>query len=181
MADYKEQRAAFVKYRAYLLSAVLGLTLVIFVLLAAGNNSPIPNQVTKSVNFKLFYPKDLPRGYSYEKSSTKSEGGLVFLSVISGAKKITITEQVRPNPPPDLIALTKPQKAQLPPGTAGVAAPTLAPSFKEIDCPIGQAIIGTNISNAPTAIVLTDTTLINITSTSTLTDTAIREIVADLE
>jgi hypothetical protein len=145
------------------------------------HSDQLPDDIKKSVSFPVYYPSKLPQGYSLDKNSAKTANGIVLFSLVFGGKKILISEQTRPSHPPDLIALTKPQKAQLPVGLSGITPPTLAPKFKEIDCPVGLAVQGANVSGSPTAIVLTDSTLVNMTGSSTLSDAAISEIIQNLK
>jgi hypothetical protein len=123
-------------------AAVIAVFLVL--LLFKKQDSPIPKNIEKSVNFALYYPSNLPNGYSLDKNSVKSENQIVFYSLSSGDKKISISEQAAPSNPPDFEKIQK--------GNT---------SFKPLDTAGGHAIYGVS-QKTPAAILLTNTTLINI-------------------
>ena len=128
--------------------------LVLVSLMASGwlywhrDNSPISKGIRRSVGFVLYYPSSLPSGYSLEKGSVKTTKDIVFYTLRSGSQTVIISEQAAPKNPPDFDAIQK--------GNT---------SFKNINSDAGQAIIGTNLqSESVTAILVTNTTLVNISS-----------------
>lgn len=122
---------------------------------------PIPNNVRQSVSFPLYYPSSLPDGYSLDKGSIKVEGQIIFYLIASGSKKISISEQVVPNPAPDIKNVQ---------GNS---------SIKKIDTSFGKAILGL-YRGAPVAIMLTKTTLINMNASSDVPTDLISKIVQNM-
>ncbi len=104
---------------------------------------PLPKDAISSLNFKVFYPTRMPKGYRYKNDSATSHNGLLFYKFINGKKLITVTEQAAP---PKNIDLHK-----------------IVEGYTDLKVTIGQAAVGTSVGN-PSVIIITDTTLINITS-----------------
>jgi hypothetical protein len=159
-------------------AVVLALALYMVILNKNTNSSPIPKSIGQSVGFPIYYPSKLPNGYSYEKDTVKVDNGIVFFELHSSNRAITLSEQSAPANPPDLDALTKPQTAQG--SMPGMNSPTLPSMFQKIDNPAGQAVQGTSLGGKPVAIILTDTTLINISGSDKLTTNALTKIVKSL-
>jgi hypothetical protein len=110
------------------------------------NSGQLPSSLKKSVNFAVYYPSALPAGYSLDKKSSAVDKGILFYSLSNNDKKISISEQAVPKIPPDLNAIQK-----------------VNTSFKKIDTPAGQAIIGLDpTSQVPVAVIETNTTLVNV-------------------
>jgi hypothetical protein len=109
--------------------------------------TPLPSQVTASVNFPIFFPSSLPAGYTLDKNSASVQKQIVFFSVSNHERKVSISEQAVPKNLPDLSTL---QKANS--------------SFKKMDAAGGQALYGV-AQSYPVAIVATNTTLINMNGT----------------
>jgi hypothetical protein len=131
------------KYVA-LLCVLLVAALILFLLVINRSSGPIPQNIKKSVSFPVYYPSSLPRGYALEKSSVQYENQILFFSLNHGSRKISVSEQVAPKNPPDFDLIQK--------GNT---------SFKKLDTTGGEAIYGVSQS-IPAAILLTNTTLINI-------------------
>lgn len=113
------------------------------------NSSFFPDSVRSSVNFPLYYPSNLPKGYTYDKSGTFVSNKTLFFNIRAGGRVINIAEQALPSRPPDLEALKK-----------------LNPSFKDLYLDSGNAISGIDsASRSPTVIIETNTTLISIQAT----------------
>jgi hypothetical protein len=176
-AILRRTKRNFFKNRIAAVTVVILLVVIVGLLVKNSNSSPIPKSIRKTVNFPLYYPSKLPNGYTYEKSSAKSDAGIVFYSLKSGDKKILVSEQTAPAHPPDLNALTKPQT--VPAGPSGFSPPAIS-LFQKIDNSTGQAIQGTSIAGNPVAIILTDTTLINLSGSATLPSNVITEVVQSL-
>jgi len=148
--DVKELKKSRRKNKRLVLS---GATLLILIIVGAGgwfyahrDSSPIPESIRRSVGFALYYPSPPPIGYSFQKDSVKTANDVVFYTLQSGSQTITVSQQPAPSTPPDLDALQKSNT-----------------SFKSVDTDAGQAIIGTNPQgNSVTAILVTNTTLVNI-------------------
>ncbi len=108
--------------------------------------SPIPKAIVKNVGFTLYYPIVMPANYNAEYSSFMFNSGVVYYSLKKNDSFIYVNEQAAPKTPPDFQILIE------------------SLSFKKIDVLSGSAVLGLN-AGKPTAIVLTNTTLITITST----------------
>jgi hypothetical protein len=133
--------------------------LALFVLLVAfisagiyfhRSTPPLPKTVTGGVNFPVYYPSYLPKGYAFDKSSTHLENQILFFGLSNKKEKISISEQAAPKNPPDFELILKRNV-----------------SFKKLDVTGGQAIYGVS-QNIPAAIILTNTTLINISGSSNI-------------
>jgi hypothetical protein len=133
--------------------------LALFVLLVAfisagiyfhRSTPPLPKTVTGGVNFPVYYPSYLPKGYAFDKSSTHLENQILFFGLSNKKEKISISEQAAPKNPPDFELILKRNI-----------------SFKKLDLTGGQAIYGVS-QNIPAAIILTNTTLINISGSSNI-------------
>jgi hypothetical protein len=122
--------------------------------------SPIPKNIVKSVNFSIFYPSPLPDKYSLKKDSIKIQTQILFFTLQNGDNKISVSEQSAPPNPPDLQLLTQ----------AG---------FSKINTTLGQAVQGTNGSRA-VAILLTNTTLINVSGSSSTPSDAVTSVITRL-
>lgn len=127
--------------------------LVVFASAAGGwfyyqknNASPLPKSITKATNFALYFPSNLPTGYILDKASVKKDGGIVFYNFIKDNSTLFVSLQAKPPIAPDFQKLID-----------GL-------SFKKLDTPAGSGVIGTNIDK-PTAIILTNTTLITVYGT----------------
>jgi hypothetical protein len=114
------------------------------------STSPLPKQVTGGVNFPVYYPSYLPEGYTFDKSSTHLENQIIFFGLSNKKEKISISEQAAPKNPPDFGLILKRNV-----------------SFKKLSLTGGQAIYGVS-QNIPAAIILTNTTLINISGSSNI-------------
>ncbi len=101
---------------------------------------PIPKVVRSQIQFPIYYPSSMPKGYSYQKGFAKIQNGILFYKITSGNRTIVIGEQAIPVAPPDLSSLI---------------------GFKKIVTLAGNAAVGSN-NGQPIAIVLSNTTLINI-------------------
>jgi hypothetical protein len=166
--------------RLAVLALIVGLVFLVFHYFKTHKPNPIPGSIKKSASFTLYYPTQVPQGYSFDKSSANVKNGIVFLSwKNASSKRIQITEQARPAKSPDLNTLTKPPKVET--SIPGVAPPSLNPLFQKAYSPVGQAIVGSNTSGSPTAIVLTDKTLINVSGPSDLPNNALNNIVQTLK
>ncbi|MDL2342455.1 MAG: hypothetical protein QFB87_05260 [Patescibacteria group bacterium] len=114
--------------------------------LHAKASGALPKAVTKQVSFTLYYPTQLPRGYTLNKTTARVENDILFYSLKSGSKEVRVSEQAAPTRPPDLNSI---------------------PGFKKLESIAGNAAIGKN-AGAPTALLITNTTLITISGTATV-------------
>jgi hypothetical protein len=106
--------------------------------------SPIPKNIRQTVGFAVYYPRPLPVNYELDKNSISLQNDIVFFIVQDKTKKISISEQAAPPNPPDFDALQKRND-----------------SFKKLDVLGGNALYGVS-QNMPVAILLTNTTLVNV-------------------
>jgi len=118
---------------------VLGVIITLFVLHTMDNNRPIPSKIQKGTNFTLYYPNVLPGGYVYQHKSTRLQNAIVFFDLGDPTHIVHVSEQVLPPNPPDLNHIE---------------------GFTKFETLAGNAAIGTN-NDSPTAIVLSDTTLMS--------------------
>jgi hypothetical protein len=125
---------------------VLGLLLVamagaVWYVVTLPPEVPLPSVVTGAVSYQVYYPKPLPKGYSYHRGSAKLEqDNIIVYKLGLGAKTITVAEQPMPSSPPDLAHL---------------------PGFTTAQTPIGDAAFG-QANNAPSAIILSPGTLVSL-------------------
>lgn len=104
------------------------------------NRSELPNWVIKSSKFALFYPSPLPAGYVLKQDSVRLQGDVLFYTLQSDRDSITVSEQAAPVDSPDLSGLL---------------------GFTNIKTLAGNTAIGVSL-NKPVAIILNNTTLIEI-------------------
>lgn len=141
------------KSRKKLLFRLLAVVIIIAVAtstwwyFSSKGSGPIPKKIRQSVNFSLYYPSQLPAGYSLDKSSVKFSNQIVFFNLKSVDNTINISEQTAPANPPDFATLEK-----------------FNTSFKSLDVIGGKAIYGT-AESLPVAFLLSNTTLVNISGT----------------
>lgn len=103
----------------------------------------LPTEAISSLNYQIYYPTQMPAGYRYKKDSANSHNGLLFYKFVRGKNVITVTEQTAP---PKSINLYK-----------------ISGGYTKLNIPLGDAGVGTSVGN-PAVMIITDTTLINITS-----------------
>jgi hypothetical protein len=114
----------------------LVITLVLIVIGTAGyfawqrtkTAGPIPKKVTKNLDFPLYYPFDLPAGYSVNESSfIRRENVLIFSIETRSGKSIAVSEEAVPATAP--IRSTN-------------SSPIPIPGEKAFSSSIGQVHIG---------------------------------------
>jgi hypothetical protein len=128
----------------FLAGVILVLAILAYVLVINKNNGPLPHKTTAQVSFPVFYPRPLPPGYKYQKDTAKVERGILFYNLAKGKNVVSVSEQVAPPVKPDFETIQKSNN-----------------SYKKLDVPAGQALIG--ISNTePFGIIVSNTTLVNI-------------------
>lgn len=103
---------------------------------------PLPMNLVAATSFRVYYPERLPSGYQYMTGSAKFVTGLFSYKLKNGSKVITVLEQAAPPKAIDLGAVE---------------------GFTSLKVATGRAAIGQIVGN-PSAIVITDSTLVNITS-----------------
>jgi hypothetical protein len=101
---------------------------------------PLPASLLKKISFPAYYPYTLPSGYSYKPDSAYVQSGLLFFKLINSSDTILFTEQAAPANPVNLDSLS---------------------AFDKSYINVGRLAIG-NSSGQTSAIVVTDTTLVNI-------------------
>lgn len=125
---------------------IIGITLIVLVfglllgLYLMKPKNPFPENIRKEISYPLYYPEKLPEGYKLDKSSVKVESNIMFFTLDNEDKKIIVSEQAIPSQPPDLANIQ---------------------GFKKFNTSSGDAVIGSNVGR-PTAILLSNTTLITI-------------------
>ena len=126
---------------------IIGLAFGIWWFIKGRDSGPIPKSIQKSAGFAIYYPSSMPLGYSLDKSSVNQSNQIIFFKLKSGDNAINISEQAAPPTPPDFSALQK-----------------FNSSFKNLSIVGGRSIYGIS-QNQPVALLLTNTTLININGT----------------
>lgn len=125
--------------------AGLGVAIIvaaIVVTVAVTSYNPIPSSIRNQVSYALYYPSQLYPGYRLQSGSVRLDHGIVFFTLTGGVGPVIVSEQAVPSSPPNLSLL------------AGFTSlPTVA----------GKAVTGTNSTNQPMSIILSNTTLIIIT------------------
>jgi hypothetical protein len=104
------------------------------------NSGPLPKQIRTNTSFTLYYPSSLPKGYTYDKKLTRQDAGIVFYNFRSDKHVISVSQQALPDHPPDINNLG---------------------GFSKLDVTAGKAAVGIS-GSSPTAIVLTNSTIITI-------------------
>jgi hypothetical protein len=146
---------------------IIGIFLVILIIVSslfvyfmqAKDSNPFPKNIRTSINFPLYYPLPLPNEYSLSKTSLKNSNGIIFYSLNNGKKTILISEQTVPSKPPDLAHIE---------------------DFKHIAVSAGDAATGLN-GGQPTALLLTDTTLITITGLGGVSENNISDTLQNMK
>lgn len=138
-------------------------SVVTTVIIKNKNSNPFPKNIRTSADFPLYYPDSLPSGYELSRASIKYDRNIVFYNISHGNSEIRISEQSKPTNPPDFSAI---QKAYS--------------SFRKVDIPAGQAISG-DYRGTPTAIMLTNTTLINLSASQGTPEDVLVKLVQSLQ
>ncbi|MEJ0073179.1 MAG: hypothetical protein WDN27_03835 [Candidatus Saccharibacteria bacterium] len=100
----------------------------------------LPQSVTSSLSFPVYYPTSLPAGYQLDKSTVKVQDQRLFYQFKKGPNTIYVIEQVAPDHPPDLKNLN---------------------GFGQVSTITGEAVLGT-ANSQPTGILLTKSTLVTV-------------------
>jgi len=132
--------------RMWLIGTSLALIIVIAVgsaLFFSRDKSPIPRSIRQAVSFTLYYPNALPQGYSLRSKSVRGDSGIVFYSLANDKRQVNVSQQPLPSNPPNLNNLG---------------------GFSKLEATAGKAAVGAN-GSSPTAIILSNTTLITINGT----------------
>jgi hypothetical protein len=125
---------------------------------AAAAAIPLPPAMISQVNYPIYFPSPLPAGYLYQTGSGIVQSGLVFFKLSSGNKTVFFTEQAKPAKPVNLDAL---------------------PNFQKFSVPAGMAALGSSLSK-PTGLVVTGSSLINVSSTGGATADDLKAIFSSL-
>lgn len=105
------------------------------------STAALPSTITNRAAFSLYYPSPMPAGYTYRKDSANFENDIVFYILQNNNQTVFVSEQAIPTAPPDINNLL---------------------GFKSLTTPAGNAAVGL-VGGRPTAILLSNTTLITIT------------------
>jgi len=146
-----------------------GVTLLVIIVVGLGffklrSGDGLPKSIVKSSNLTLYYPSELPRGYALDRSTAREVDGIVFFTIKDTAsdRQIVFSEQVAPTNPPDFDAIQKSSS-----------------SLKKANVAGSQGVIGV-YQSTPTAIILTNTTLINISGSKNTPEDAVANLVKSL-
>lgn len=104
------------------------------------DHGPLSQKIQHSVAFPLYYPLNMPEGYRHHPKSDRNDNGIIFFDISDANYTIHVSQQARPSNPPDLNNLN---------------------GFTKFESLAGPAAAGSN-NNSPTAIILSDSTLITI-------------------
>lgn len=96
MAYGKKRKIIFIAI-GVLIVVALG-SLAGWFLLKSTADSPLPQSITSEVNFPLYYPKTLPKGYSLKNESVTGSTKTVYYTLVNGMSEqdITVTIQATP-------------------------------------------------------------------------------------
>lgn len=122
--------------------------------LAQRDTKPVPKNIRQAVNFPVYYPLPVPKGYHLKKDSFNVQNNIVFYSLIEGDQTVSVSEQ--PSPPQAFDFSN-------------------TPGFGEIPANAGDAHAGV-INGSPVAIVVTEKTMINLQGSKNVP----RDVVAQL-
>lgn len=117
------------------------------------------SEIKQGTDTTLYYPSELPDGYTIGKQSVQIQNGVVFYSLTSGSKSATVSQQEKPE---SLNNLTRIE------------------GLNETVGKLGKTYIGTS-DGIPTAVVMADQTLVNISGTPELPQKVISEIIDSLQ
>jgi hypothetical protein len=153
------KRRQIKKYIAILIAIIILcliiLVSIIFLLKSRHKTAlPFPAQIAGSLNYPVYYPSEVTTGYSYQPGSANIKATILFFTLTNGAKSIFVTEQSVPLSAINLNGL---------------------PKHSDISVPIGQAILGTGLGK-PSIIIITASTLIELTSNKGVTKSDIIQI-----
>jgi hypothetical protein len=115
---------------------------------------PFPTTIASGLNYPAYYAIGSTSGYTYKSDSAKIKAGILFYTMANRTKYIFITEQNAPSTAINLSSL---------------------PKHTALSVPIGQAVIGTGLGN-PSIVIVTPSTLIELTSNKGVTKTDIISI-----
>ncbi len=113
-----------------------------------------PAHIADSLSYPIYYPANVTNGYQYQADSANIKTKLLFFTLAHDSKSIFVTEQTVPNSAINLNSL---------------------PKYTSLNVPIGQAVIGTGLGN-PAVVIITPSTLIQLTSNKGVTKTDIISI-----
>jgi hypothetical protein len=125
-----------------------------------GSKEPLSATVRKQAGFPLYYPSEVPAGYTLKQDSVRLDNGIVFYSLVRGAKTILFSQQEVPTSPPDLAHLQ---------------------GFKKVTTFNGDDVAVGTSNGQPTALLLTDTTLITVTGSKDASKDAIFKLAQDMQ
>lgn len=154
------------RLRLFVVASAAITTLICAILAAAiiKTHSPygLPAAIVQQAGFPLYFPSSLPNSYTYKDGSARQSGGIVFYALQNGQKQISISEQAAPANPPDFSAIQKSNT-----------------SFRALNIVGGQAIYGV-YQGTPAAILLTNTTLININGAKNMPLDVVAKVAQDM-
>ena len=151
---------------AYLLAVLCLAASVILFFVQQGSNKDLPfnKNAVSGANFPFYYPSSLPRDYNLDQKSAAVNNGILFFTLKNVGRTINITEQAEPKQPPDLANLQK-----------------FNTSLKNLSINVGTAVLGIDPgTRAPVAIIITNTTLINVSASANTPQDVVKAVVQNM-
>lgn len=130
-----------------------------YLLRGSNDSKGIPANITRQVNYDLYFPSPMPSGYTYMKDTATFQIGQVYYKFANGKKRVTVTEQPMPSNKPDL---------------------SLMSGLTQFKSPVGTAAVGTELGES-TAVVLTPTTVVTMHSVGGVTINDLQQTVNNLK
>jgi hypothetical protein len=159
ISSRKDHRKKNTKKLVLILVVVAGIVAASMLLIRQDQEvTPFPVDITAGLPYRVYYPQAKTSGYSYKDGTAKLQSGILFYTLANGSKKIFVTEQAVPSKAINLKSL---------------------PKHSPIDMPIGRAVIGTGLGN-PSIVIITPTTLVQLTSSKGVTKTDIINVAQKL-
>ena len=125
----------------YIRFLVLGIVIIVAgIVIFSHDRGPIPPQIRSRANYTLYFPTSLPPSYKYDKKFTRQESNIIFYTFLNDKHRVSVSQQPLTSNPPKLDTLS---------------------GFNKLEVTAGKAAVGVN-GSSPTAIILTNTTIITI-------------------
>ena len=130
-----------------------------WLLKGTSNSQTIPQNITRQVNFTLYFPSPMPAGYTYMKDTATFQVGQVYYKFASGDKRVTVMEQPMPSKKPDL---------------------SLMSGYSLFNSAIGKAEVGDSFGQAA-AVVLTPTTVLTFHSVGSVSQNELKTAINNMK
>lgn len=126
-----------------------------------GNNDSqtIPQNITRQVNFTLYFPSPMPAGYTYMKDTATFQIGQVYYKFANGSKRVTVMEQPMPSQKPNLGLMS---------------------GYSIFSSTIGKAAVGETLGQA-SAVVLTPSTVITLHSVGSVSQDELKTAINNMK